>query len=224
MTFERATRGRSALPLLALALVAFGASRPATVRANDSFRCEGGIVSVGDHKIDLLGKCGEPALVEPRVEERVFQQGEERRRWRRRISLTVERWTYNFGPQRFLQFVTLEAGKVVAIVGGGYGYPLLTRPAKAEPIPRAGCDHASLRVGASTFDVVTACGEPGLKEVRVEASVEVFDGEAEVVQAQKAVTVEIWTYDFGPSAFVRFLEFVDGTLARIDLGAYGYAR
>lgn len=223
MTPERSTGGRDALPLLALALVAFGASRPATVRADDSFRCEGGIVSVGDHKIDLLGKCGEPALAEPRVEERVFQQGEERHRWRRRISLTVERWTYNFGPQRFLQFVTLEAGKIVAIVGGGYGYPL-PRPAKAEPVPRAGCDHASLRVGASTFDVATACGEPALKEVRVEASLEVFDGETEVVQAQKAVNVEIWTYDFGPSAFVRFLEFVDGTLTRIELGTYGYAR
>lgn len=207
----------------ALAVAAFGASLPANVRADDSFRCEGGIVSVGDHKIDLLGKCGEPALEEPRVEERLFQQGEERHRWRRRISLTVERWTYNFGPQRFLQFVTLEAGKIVAIARGGYGYPL-PRPANAEPVPRARCDHASLRVGASTFDVVAACGEPALKEVRVEASLEGFEGETQVVQGSKAVNVETWIYDFGPSAFVRFLEFVDGTLTRIELGSYGYAR
>jgi hypothetical protein len=222
MTLGRATGGRGALPFLALAL-AVGAGRPATVRADDSFRCEGGIVSVGDHKIDLLGRCGAPALEEPRVEERLFQNGEERHRWRRRISLTVERWTYNFGPQRFLQFVTLEAGKIVAIARGGYGYPL-AQPARAEPVPRARCDHASLRVGASTFDVVTACGEPALKEVRVEASLEGFEGTPEVVQASRTVTAEIWTYDFGPGAFVRFLEFVDGTLARIDFGSYGYAR
>jgi hypothetical protein len=223
MTPERSTGGPDALPLLALALAAFAASLPASVRADDSFRCEGGIVTVGDHKIDLLGKCGEPALEEPRVEERLFQQGEERHRWRRRISLTAERWTYNFGPQRFLQFVTLEAGKIVAIARGGYGYPL-PRPAGAVPVPRARCDHASLRVGASTFDVATTCGEPALKEVRVEATLGGLEGETEVVQASNAVTVEIWTYDFGPSAFVRFLEFVDGTLTRIDLGTYGYAR
>jgi hypothetical protein len=209
--------------LLALVLVGFGALRPAAVRADDSFRCEGGIVSVGNHKIDLLGKCGEPALEEPRVEERFFQYGEERHRWRRRVSLTVERWTYNFGPERFLQFVTMEAGKIVAIGRGGYGYPL-ARPAKAEPAPRALCDHAALRVGVSTFDVVIACGEPAWKEARVEATLGGFEGETELAPSSIPVTVEIWTYDFGPSAFVRFLEFVDGTLTRIDLGTYGYAR
>lgn len=39
-----------------------------------------------------------------------------------------------------------------------------------------------------------------------------------------SVTAEIWTYDFGPRALVRFLEFVDGTLSRIETGSYGYSR
>ncbi len=39
-----------------------------------------------------------------------------------------------------------------------------------------------------------------------------------------SVTAEICTYDFGPQAFVRFLEFVDGKLVKIETGSYGYAR
>ena len=49
--------GRALLSLLAVALAA-----PAA--ADDSLDCPGGIVAVGDAKIDLLGKCGPPSLQE----------------------------------------------------------------------------------------------------------------------------------------------------------------
>jgi Protein of unknown function (DUF2845) len=51
------------------------------------------------------------------------------------------------------------------------------------------------------------------------------DERAPVVRGDSVtVTVELWTYDFGPSSFVRHLTFEDGTLLRVDTGSYGYAR
>lgn len=179
--------------------------------ADDSLDCGGGIVSVGDSKIDLLGKCGPPSLQEVldyslAVLQRYGPAGPGRR-----ASAVVERWTYNFGSSRFLQFVTLDAGKIVSIKRGSYGYPLDPPPA-APPIPRASCDHSVLRTGLSTFDVLALCGQPAFQDVRLE------------VWGVGEVLVEVWTYDFGPRAFVRFLKFVDGKLARIETGSYGYAQ
>jgi Protein of unknown function (DUF2845) len=36
--------------------------------------------------------------------------------------------------------------------------------------------------------------------------------------------VEVWTYDFGPDAFVRFALLENGVVTRVDTGGYGYAR
>ena len=192
------------LSVLALAL-------GAPAGADDSLSCDGGIISVGDSKIDLLGKCGAPALQEVLDHDRAVLQHYGPSGWGRRVSVTVERWTYNLGPTRFLQFVTVESGRIVSIKRGSYGYAL-DPPPRAPPIPRARCDHSVLRTGMSTFDVLALCGEPALQDVRVES------------WATGQVVVEIWTYDFGPRAFLRFLAFRDGTLARIETGSYGYSR
>ncbi len=177
----------------------------------ESLECTGGIVAVGDSRIDLLGKCGPPSLQEVLDYNRAGLQRYGPSGPGRRISTTVERWTYNFGPTRFLQFVTLEAGKVVSIARGSYGYSQ-PPPPQAPPIPRASCDHSVLHTGLSTFDVLALCGEPAFQDVAVE------------VWAGGEVVVEIWTYDFGPRAFVRFLKFLDGKLAKIETGSYGYAQ
>ncbi len=39
-----------------------------------------------------------------------------------------------------------------------------------------------------------------------------------------AVVVEVWTYDFGPQTFVRFVVLEDGVVTRVDTGHHGYAR
>ncbi|HEU4382583.1 MAG TPA: DUF2845 domain-containing protein [Anaeromyxobacteraceae bacterium] len=193
-----------------LLLVATAVALAAPAAADDSLDCTGGIVRVGDARIDLLGKCGPPSLQETldynvAVLHRFGPSGPGRR-----ASAVVERWTYNFGPTRFLQFVTLDAGTIVSIKRGSYGYPLDPPPA-APPIPRASCDHSVLRTGLSTFDVLARCGQPAFQDLRLE------------VWGLGQVLVEVWTYDFGPHALVRFLKFVDGKLARIETGSYGYA-
>ena len=39
------------------------------------------------------------------------------------IEVKVETWIYNFGPQKLMQRVRLEAGIVVEVKTLGYGYP-----------------------------------------------------------------------------------------------------
>jgi len=179
------------------------AASPAT--ASDSIRCEGGIVRVGDARIDLLAKCGQPTLQEeePVAPGRVGDPG---------LALVIERWTYNFGPQQFIQVVSLQGGKVIAVERGSYGYDLPDRPrdvaADRALIPRARCAHDAFRVGDLTLDVLARCGDPFSRELR---------------QVGQRV-VEVWTYDFGPSELVRHLEFEGGRLARIKTGSYGYSK
>jgi hypothetical protein len=159
-------------------------------------------VALGDSRLDLLGKCGPPALQEAEpVVGTVWVDP----------SLAIERWTYNFGPSRFLQIVSLRGGKVIAVERGSYGYPPPDSPKDAprEPatIPRARCTPDAFRVGDRTLDVLARCGEPVYRDLR--------PGQA---------AVEIWTYDFGQQTFVRFVEFQNGTVIRIRTGSYGYSR
>jgi hypothetical protein len=72
---------------------------------------------VGDSKADILIKCGEPFYKDAHQEElkeRLPDSGT------RTIIVTVEEWTYNFGPQRFMRIITFRNGQVVNIRTGGY--------------------------------------------------------------------------------------------------------
>lgn len=37
-------------------------------------------------------------------------------------------------------------------------------------------------------------------------------------------TIAIWTYDFGPNVFVRFVRIEDGRVTRVHTGSYGYGK
>lgn len=199
---------------------------PLAARA-DSLRCDGGIVSVGDSKLDLLGKCGPPALREA--------QGEERSRVRvdqggqaasgRTTAVTVERWTYDFGPRAFVQYVTLEAGTITAVGHGSYGYGPAARREDGPAIPRARCDQLAFHLGDTTFDLVSRCGEPALVDVKLVTRTESTpDGRGGTVSTTVTSTREFWTYDLGPQTLVRRLTVEDGRVIRVDTGGYGYSR
>lgn len=199
------------------------ASLPMRAGADGSLRCAGGLVSAGDYKLDLVGKCGWPALRE-HVSDRTAVQQDGMGRIRSATAST-ERWTYDFGPNRFIQLVVLELGRIVSIERGGYGYQGEPRGPEAT-LPRARCPNAVFHEGESSYDVLTRCGEPAFREARVDVRSLVLGGEgAPVIQAESVrVTVELWTYDFGPASFVRHLVFEDGKLVRVETGSYGYAR
>lgn len=87
-----------------------------------AFRCGSELVEKGDRKIEVLKKCGEPASVDEWEEIRPVppfrfglpSSGLEK--------VGVEEWTYNFGPQRFLQIYRFENGEVVEMRFGDYGF------------------------------------------------------------------------------------------------------
>jgi hypothetical protein len=212
--------------LRAIAVIAVFASLvhvSATAASESSLRCAGGLVGLGDATIDLLGKCGAPALREPRVDEAWVAFGGGGSSVQRRVLLAVERWTYDFGPQRFLMFVTLEMGKVVGIERGGYGYAEAPPPPVA--IRRATCDTSALHVGDAKLDLLARCGEPAAVDTRQESEVRVAaDVGAVVAMSASPTDLEVWTYDFGPNTLLRFVVLENGVVTRIDTGSHGYGR
>lgn len=149
-----------------LALAAAGLA-PAPALA-DSLRCDGGLVGLGDSKLDLLGKCGRPALAEQRTVERGGAVFDGDHGAVSQVAIVpVETWTYDFGPRRFVQHVTLEAGRVSAVERGGYGYEQAGGGMGQASIPRARCDHLAIHEGDRTFDLLARCGEPASRDVTV---------------------------------------------------------
>ena len=91
-----------------------------------ALRCENRIVSSGDTSSEVLSKCGAPTVQQTRQEEiEIFEPvfvGPEKVLVARRIPITVEEWTYNFGPHNLLYVLTFQNGRVVDIRTRGYGY------------------------------------------------------------------------------------------------------
>lgn len=102
--------------------------------ALDTMRCGGRLISLGDPADKLLAACGPPTTVDEWEEERItyfntppppdqyrtFEH--DGRGYRVRRFVRVELWTYNKGPNRFIEYVRIENGKVLKIDNGGYGY------------------------------------------------------------------------------------------------------
>jgi hypothetical protein len=148
----------------------------------------------------VLERCGQPAVVDARQEEWHDDDGTP-------LQIdTVERWTYDLGPQRFIRIFTLRNGIVTRSRTGGYG------SAKQPPQPRD-CSAARISVGDLKQDVVARCGEPTGATVHAETRER---GSRTIYE-----TVEDWVYDLGPGHFVRTFTFRNGRLALIQTGGYG---
>lgn len=171
--------------------------------------CGGGIISIGDTRVDLLAKCGEPDHKESHNEEIIerFNDGS-----KRKLFVTVEDWTYNFGPAQFIRIVTLKNGRVADIRTGNYGYSKSPKTGQPE------CSEQVVTVGDTKSEVIAKCGEPTWKDTHQEEFKERFDNGLE---RNLFVTVEEWTYNLGPNRFVRILTFRNGKLTEIRSGGYG---
>lgn len=207
---------RLALTLLVIVL----ASGPA--RAADGMSCPGGVVSVGDSRLDLLGKCGPATMIESRPAQVTEWVGDRLQGAFRTIGITIETWTYDLGSSRLVQFVRIEAGKVVNVRTGGYGHGPGNRR-RENSVPRAPCDPTAIRAGDSTYEVLSLCGEPVFRDLR-EEQVTVTEGDGVwSTGATVWVLKETWTYDFGPRALVRFVHVRDGRVTGVRTGGYGYS-
>lgn len=98
--------------------------------ADSGFRCEGGrLVTAGDHMHEVKKRCGDPDLVGTRTEKR--RQKYKVRRWvsgtmeevseEREVEVTIDEWTYDLGPERFIRHVSFENQRVTLVTTGDYG-------------------------------------------------------------------------------------------------------
>ncbi len=92
------------------------------------FRCGKKLITIGDNKLEVLAKCGEPDLKEIEVVSTDSSWGEhmdwkQRRTGKIRSSTKViETWIYNMGAHRFMKILRFEGSKVISIDEGDYGF------------------------------------------------------------------------------------------------------
>jgi hypothetical protein len=182
---------------------------PCPVIQAATMSCSGGVISTGDSRVDVLMKCGEPDAKESHEEELTGRLDDGTRR---KLFITVEDWTYNFGPTQFMRIVTLKNGKVAYIRTGNYGFTKGAEPGHRE------CSEQVLSVGDTKSDVLSRCGEPTWKDTRQEEVKQRLDSG---VERTVFVTIDEWTYNLGPNRFVRIVTFRNGKLVDIRSGGYG---
>jgi len=83
-----------------------------------AFRCGSRLVHEGDTRAALLARCGSPAETSTRTVQRpavVWRHGRPVHVGPGPVEKLVETWTYNFGPDRLMQQVTIEDGVITRI-------------------------------------------------------------------------------------------------------------
>ncbi len=172
-----------------------------------AFRCDGGLVTEGDSKVSVRAKCGIPTWTDIWREETIELPDTDFERSLVRIN---ERWVYNPGPTKLLRIVTFRDGRVSAIETGGRGF-------SAIPGTRR-CDVNSFALGVTSAEVAAKCGEPDSVERRYETISERIPGGRRKV----SVSIEEWTFNLGPSRFIRMLTFRNGELIETKTGERGF--
>jgi hypothetical protein len=115
--------------LLGLACLAVSPSARA-----DSLSCNQRIASSGDTRYEVRALCGEPDEAIQRVEYRTVRgrvagpctrNGSKVRCSRSEeavVEIVIDEWTYDFGRNRFIQYLTFEQGRLVTVKSGSYGH------------------------------------------------------------------------------------------------------
>ncbi len=97
-----------------------------------SLRCDQKLVGVGDSIHRVLLHCGDPNDVRKRTETRVMRNavqsacGVEQMQTCTRIvehyvTVEIQEWVYDLGPQRLLRNLTFENGALVKVESDGFG-------------------------------------------------------------------------------------------------------
>lgn len=172
------------------------------------YRCADKIISVGDASADLLMKCGEPDWKQSHNEAVIETIDKESKR---KTVVSVDEWTYNLGPDRFMRIFRLRDGRVVDVQSGGYG-------SVKEQTGRSQCSDRIISVGDSAAEVMAKCGEPAWKDQHEEVIRTRLDDNT---VSKVTVVVESWTYNFGPNRFMRIFTLRNGTVTDVRTGGYG---
>jgi Protein of unknown function (DUF2845) len=98
----------------------------------EGLRCGDRLASTGSSLYEVHATCGDPDDAQHSVETRIVRRrvlvpcGNERRLCEvvleQTIEVAVDRWTYDFGSNRFIEFASFEQGVLVGVSDGGYGH------------------------------------------------------------------------------------------------------
>jgi hypothetical protein len=101
----------------------------------EGMSCQNRLISKGASKYDVQSLCGPPDATEHRTEKRLVRRQMSVRcvsdtGWctslvEDTIDVPIDEWIYDFGKQRFLQYLTFEDGKLLRVQSGGYGHKQL---------------------------------------------------------------------------------------------------
>jgi len=113
----------------ALALVGAAVFLGAPPAQANGMRCDSKLVDRGDTTYHVKSLCGPPDDARSRIERRSVRRIVEVPCGAGRCPVVVEdmmevaidEWIYDFGPQRFIQHLTFEQGKLVDVTSGKYG-------------------------------------------------------------------------------------------------------
>jgi hypothetical protein len=103
--------------------------------AAEGLRCGDRLISNGDTLYKVRALCGEPDAADRRIVTRTerrrvqgpcFRDARGQVRCEQTsdvaIDVVVDEWTYDFGSERFIRYLTFENGRLVYVTTGGYGY------------------------------------------------------------------------------------------------------
>jgi len=120
------TNGVSSAGLLGVAALLLSASSHA-----EGLRCGEKLATSGASLYEVRAKCGEPDDAQHSIETRTVQKKvlapcANGTRWcevveSRTVEIAIDRWTYDFGSNRFLEFALFEQGNLVRVSYGPYG-------------------------------------------------------------------------------------------------------
>ncbi|NOY72350.1 MAG: DUF2845 domain-containing protein [Gammaproteobacteria bacterium] len=176
----------------------------ATMSSAGSFRCGQKLVSTGNSKAEIFRKCGEPS----------WREYSESELWPENspfavAKITREQWVYNRGSQALIRYLNFENGNLVSIDLGDYGFNA--------DYPKKPCRPEELELRHSKSEIMFKCGTPYFKDTREEYRVDNVKGSKQ----RTTITVDEWTYNFGPTRFLRILTFENGKLVKIRQGERG---
>jgi hypothetical protein len=89
-----------------------------------ALRCGNDLVQKGDHVLEVLKSCGEPAYEEQWLEDKIIAERAHRLLPYQHVvrSVSVREWTYNFGRRKFMRMIRFENGVVTRIETLNYGF------------------------------------------------------------------------------------------------------
>jgi hypothetical protein len=111
---------RIVLPAIVLSLLLAGSTAHA-------MSCRNRLIDIGDPAVRVRWACGEPASIYSHVESYRRSVGRSLRGVgvidSAEVTVLVEEWTYDFGPQRFMEELTFRDGELSSMRTLGYGTP-----------------------------------------------------------------------------------------------------